>query len=97
MRFCGAQHESCSKACADAGLACDASAFAALNSCAWLRAAFPCEAGCASGSGPELPAYMSGAVADASTLCRTEGDAAAPRTCDAATPNTRRLCPCGKA
>ena len=94
----GAQRVSCTKACADAGLVCAPAAFAALNTCAWLRAAFPCEAGCAAGSGPELPAYMSGAVADASTLCRTEGgEGAAPRTCDAAVANTRRLCPCGKA
>ena len=87
---------SCASACTAAGLACVASAFEPLNNCGHLRAHFPCEAGCEPGGGAELPAYMSGAVPDASTMCRTAAASAGARTCEAAAASTRRLCPCGK-
>jgi hypothetical protein len=92
-----AQGVSCSAACAAQGKACVPGALTSLNNCDYLRALFPCEAGCEAGSGAELPAYLSGAVADASTMCRTNGagGAAAGQTCEAAAVNTRRLCPCG--
>jgi hypothetical protein len=89
-----AQGLSCTAACAAVGKACAEAALAALNNCDRLRAAFPCEAGCSAGAGPELPAYMSGAVTDASTMCRT-AEPSAPLACAAQAPNTRRLCACG--
>jgi hypothetical protein len=88
------QGVSCATACAAAGKACVAEALPSLNNCDHLRAAFPCEAGCEPASGAELPAYMSGAVTDASTMCRTDNGSSGPRTCEAAAANTRRLCPC---
>lgn len=89
----GDEGASCTVACgAAAGSQCAREGFAALNTCLYLQASFPCEGGCRAATGAHLPGYNSGAVPDASTLCvRSEAETA---TCDAAAQHVRRLCPC---
>lgn len=87
------QGVSCSAACSSSGRKCIAAVLPTLNSCAWLLATFPCEAGCDElGSAAHLPAYNSGPAPDASTKC---GATTGAVSCDAAQPHARRLCPCG--
>jgi hypothetical protein len=89
----GDEGVSCDMACAAQKRTCVSEALATLNSCAYLKAHFACEAGCQSGTGGHVPAYNSGAVADASTFCVTNDMNVQP-SCGAAAPYTRRLCPC---
>ena len=89
----GDEGASCDAACAAQKRSCEPAAFEKLNTCAFLHASFACEAGCVPGSGQHLPAYHSGAVADASTFCVTNDMRTMP-TCGASAPYTRRLCPC---
>lgn len=93
-----AEGESCDEACGKAApaAACSPDALPLVNTCEWLLASFPCEAGCGEGAAAHLPAYNAGSVAEASTKCVAAPAAGAgvPSTCAAKGPNARRLCPC---
>ena len=81
----------CNATCAAAGGACDGTQFWWVNRCDALRAAFPCEAGCALAVGPDVPAYNADAKSVAHQQCLVTETRSR---CDARHYATRRLCPC---
>ena len=62
-----------------------------VNQCSALKAAFPCEAGCALSLGADVPCYNVDAHSAAFGQCLTTE---ARSRCDAHHGSTRRLCPC---
>ena len=88
--------QSCREACdARGGAGCYAPGFAAINTCAQMKAAFGCAAGCEKSSGGDQPAYVDDAAAPKwrPRTCLVLRDAA-KATCAGKHAATRRLCPC---
>jgi hypothetical protein len=86
-----ARGDTCNATCAADGGACDGGSFWWVNRCAALRAAFPCERGCALAVGPDVPAYNDDAKSSAHQQCLVTETRSR---CDARHHATRRLCPC---
>ena len=94
----GAVGQNCREACeADGGAGCFAAGFAAINTCAQMKAAFGCAAGCEKSFGGDQPAYVDDAAAPKwrPRTCLVQRDAA-KATCDGKHEATRRLCPCAR-
>lgn len=83
---------SCDRACANAGLRCEAPQLEWGNTCEAMAKLFPCEAGCGHQVGPELPAYAASPTLDTHRQCLISDIAIS--TCAAAFAKTERLCTC---
>eukprot|EP00735_Rhodelphis_limneticus_P010995 TRINITY_DN4037_c0_g1::TRINITY_DN4037_c0_g1_i1::g.12016::m.12016 TRINITY_DN4037_c0_g1::TRINITY_DN4037_c0_g1_i1::g.12016 ORF type:complete len:631 (-),score=77.63,sp/Q9XGM8/MGAT1_ARATH/37.50/6e-47,GNT-I/PF03071.10/1.6e-72,Glyco_tranf_2_3/PF13641.1/4.7e-07,Glyco_transf_18/PF15024.1/6.2e-06,Glycos_transf_2/PF00535.21/0.0022,ABC2_membrane_3/PF12698.2/0.39 TRINITY_DN4037_c0_g1_i1:43-1935(-) len=87
----GEMGRSCHAVCATSGLRCSVSEFDFGNKCDILQQYFPCEGGCGEELGKDIPNYVS-AVKNANyQRCLTTEE---NPTCEAAHPDTARLCPC---
>eukprot|EP00887_Chlorella_sp_A99_P006242 scaffold3.g6242.t1 len=85
------RNESCLDACGAAGMHCSAPDFWFLNTCAALKAAFPCESGCTVEIGPDIPAYVPDPGAQLHGYCLVTQKSSR---CGARHAGTARLCAC---
>lgn len=84
--------ESCDHACAKKQLVCRARDLPFLNTCSALQKAFPCQRGCGSETGSEIPCYVTDAGLATYQYCLVTDLPEAD--CAAAHRSTARLCAC---
>eukprot|EP00736_Rhodelphis_marinus_P008798 Rmarinus@m.24180 len=87
----GSQGQSCRSTCVAAGKRCSEPDFDFGNRCDVLMSHFPCEKGCGTEMGRDIPNYVSDKLNENFQRCLTTED---EPTCDASHRSTSRLCPC---
>ena len=93
----GGVGESCDAVCAAVGKSCFVPGFAAVNTCAQMKAAFGCATGCEKSAGGDQPAYVDDGAAEkwGPGKCLVLRSVAAG-SCTGRHEATRRLCPCAQ-